>query len=175
MRGLVVIFVSGCVMCSAFLSHAVDFDTSGYDEVEGKVLKLKPEDYRNKKIFYEGRYGNTMTAFPPYAERSGIKAGKHYWLVVEPTNLPVIARKGKDFDELVAQLKSNNLLKLYGRVKKFNYKPERTTLPQYYFEVEYFEVLGDAPDRDEVREKWREKRREEREKNRQVPPPLPPE
>ncbi|MBN1863564.1 MAG: hypothetical protein JW808_01550 [Victivallales bacterium] len=156
---------------------STEFKTEGYEEVDEKTLELKPEDYRNKKIFYQGVYASTQTSFPPYVERSGIKAGKHYWLLVTPHNLPVIVKKGKDFDEPVAALKRNSTLKLYGKIKKFKYKPDLSTLPQYYLDLDYLEVIEEAEDAEEPKtpeEKWRERVRDIKERERLFRPPLPP-
>lgn len=131
------------VMVASIESKASTFKPESYTAVDAKVIKLKPEEFRNKKIFYEGLYTSTQTTFPPYVEKNGIKAGKYFWLVITPTNLPVVVRKGKGLDDAIMALKRGCTVKIYGKVKKFKYKPELTTLPPYYLELAHIEVTNE--------------------------------
>lgn len=163
----------------ALTASAGTFKAEDYKEIESNALKLQVEEYRNKKICYTGLYMNTMTTFPPYAEKNGIKAGKYFWLVVNPDNVPVIARKDKGLDDKIIALKRGCTVKIYGKIKKFKYKPELTMLPPYYLELVEFEVTkepekempaeGDGKIGDKFRQ-WRKERQE----NRRIPPPKPP-
>lgn len=181
MKKILFAILLSCVFQFVFICDisAGTFKPESYKAVESKVLKLKPEDYRNKKIFYEGMYSSTQTTFPPYAEKNGIKAGKYFWLIISPANMPVVARKGKDLDDAIIALKRGSTVKVYGKVKKFKYKPELTILPPYYLELVHIEVTKEPekelPDnaenkRDKFRKRWKDKR----EHNWRIPPPQAP-
>jgi len=155
---------------------AITFKAEDYTEVKVKALKLQVEEYRNKKITYTGVCTNILTTFPNYADKSGIKAGKYFWLVVSPNNVPVIARKGKNLDSLIIAIKRGSTVKVYGKVKKFKYKPKRTIFPPYYLELINIEVtkepekeLPENNGKNNFRQRWKNKL-----KNRTIPPPEPP-
>lgn len=143
MRNFCKIILTVCLLHSAsiFDLQAEAFKAEYYTSVDNKTLKLKPEDYRNKKIFYEGFYSNIMTTFPAYAEKNGIKAGKYFWLIITPENLPVIVRKGDDLDDVVIAIKKGSTVKVYGKVRKFKYQAKHTMLPLYYLEMVHIEVV----------------------------------
>ena len=151
------------------------FKAEAYKEIEPKVLKLQIEEYRNKKVYYTGVFYNLLTTFPRYADKSGIKAGKYFWLVITPKNVPVIIRK-KKLDDVIMAIKKGSTVKVYGKVKKFKYKPERSMMPPYYLELANIEVTEEPAKKlqedkaGDFRKKWKDRR-----KNRRIPPPKPPE
>lgn len=165
----------GLIFCILFVAaslelEAATFKAESYTSVESKTLKLKPEDYRNKKIYYEGLYTSTQTTFPAYAERNGIKAGKYFWLVITPDNLPVIVRKGKNLDDAVMALKRGSTVKVYGKVRKFKYQSKHTVLPYYYLELAHIEVVKEPekelPERKDRFDKFRKNIRDFRDRRR---------
>jgi hypothetical protein len=160
------LFVLTASFFAAASVHGGTFKPEDYKETEVKALKLQIEDYRNKKVCYVGVYHNTKTTFPPYADRSGIKAGKFFWLIITPNNLPVIARKGKKLDDAIMALKRGSKVKVYGKVRKLKYKPKRTMLPRYYLELIHLEVVKEAE------KPWKKNKKNRREV---IPPPAPPE
>jgi hypothetical protein len=172
-----IVFVFGIFLFTSNLS-ASTFKAEAYKEVQSKALKLQAEEYRNKKVFYTGLFTNILTTFPSYADKSGIKAGKYFWLVITPRNVPVVARKGKDLDAMIMAIKRGSTVKVYGKIKKFKYKPRVTMLPPYYLELANIEVIkepekelsADNKDKINFRKKWKNRR-----DNRKVPPPQPPE
>ena len=125
----------------SFLSNAETFKPESYTVVEIPKLKAIPEEYKNKKVCYESVYVGYETTFPPYVEKSGFKAGKDFCLLVRPMNLPVMAGKTKEINELVPTLKRGAKVKIYGKIKKFMNEPEATTLPHYYLDLEKIEVV----------------------------------
>ena len=126
------------------LANAETFKPESYAVVEIPKLKALPEEYRNKKVCYESVYAGYETTFPPYVEKSGFKAGKDFCLLVRPMDLPVMAEKTKEINELVPTLKKGTKVKIYGKIKKFMSEPEMTTLPHYFLELEKIEVVEEA-------------------------------
>lgn len=180
MKKNISIMICWCVFQIAFIADADagTFKAEEYKETDPNALKLQAEEYRNKKIFYTGLYTNTLTTFPPYADKSGIKAGKYFWLVVTPDNVPVVAPKSKELDEKIIALKRGCTVKVYGKVKKFKYKPEFTMMPPYYLELTEIEVTKEPEkelpeNADDKLNKFRQWRKE-KEDNRRLPPPKPP-
>jgi hypothetical protein len=105
-------------------------------------LETQPEEYKNKKVCYTSRFQKAMTTFPAYAERNGIKVGKHFWLLIPPLRLPVVARKSDEINALVLALKAGMVVKVYGKIRKFNAPPERAMLPRYYLDLAHLEVVA---------------------------------
>lgn len=116
-------------------------NTDSYTEVKIENLKIEPEEFKRKDIFFLTRFSGFNTGFHAYMERSGFTNEKYYWLMVAPYNIPVLARK-KDFDDM-ASLKNGMKLKLYGEVKKFTIVPYFREAPRYYLELEKLEIVAD--------------------------------
>ncbi len=119
------------------------FKADQYKDVELKVLRMQPEKFKNKKICYESRFKKVMTTFPTYAERNGFKAGKYYWFVIAPLDLPVVARKTDEMNALAVALESGASVKVYGKIRKFKLEPKAAMLPHYYLELIHLEVLSE--------------------------------
>ena len=140
------LFVS-MVLCSApKVKH------EQYKEVDLKIIKSQPEEYRNKKVCYTSTYDKYMTTFPNYAAKNGFKAGKYYWLLIQPMSLPVVAKKTKDMNELILLLKSRCTVKVYGKIKKFRIPPQMSMLPSYYLELADIQVIEEPKETDERHE-----------------------
>lgn len=124
------------------------FKTDAYPETELAKLKASPEEYKNKKVCYTSVYVGYYTTFRLYVERSGFKAGKYFWLRVVPLELPVMAKKDDEINELVSSLdtgaKIRAKVKVYGRVKQFTYEDRARTGPHYYLELDKIELVKDA-------------------------------
>jgi len=124
------------------------FKAEQYTEVEIKALQTQPEEYKNKKICYTSRYGKAMVTFPSYAERNGIKAGKYFWLLIQPATLPVVAKKNDDMNALIMALKSGAKVKVYGKVRKFKVPPNAKMLPRYYLDLAHIDILEQSDSKD---------------------------
>ncbi len=112
-------------------------DYSKFEEVEVKKLKAAPEEYLNKNISCRTNFLELANVFHDYMEKSGFKAGKHFWLRARPGNLPVIGDKKEcDGFELVDSLDEGDGIIIYGKIKNFLASPVATRLPHYYFQVE---------------------------------------
>ncbi|HBC87843.1 MAG TPA: hypothetical protein DCZ94_12885 [Lentisphaeria bacterium] len=155
-----IVVFSVLLVLSAFV-NAETFKAENYTEVEIAKLKATPEEYKNKRICYESEYFGYETTFPAYVEKSGFKAGKDYCLLVKPVNIPVMAEKNKENNELVPTMKKNSKVKVYGKIKKFMSEPEATQLPHYYLELEKIEVTAPPP-AEEARKDPRDERRKDR-------------
>ncbi len=130
------------VLSAACAGEAKDF--TSYTEVKAKELKTAPEEYLNKNIFFATRFSELITTFLPYMDKSGFKAGKHYWLRVVPSNFPVIGeKKDKEFGDIAQDLRKRAPLAIYGKVRKFRFLPGETIFPHYYFDAEKIEMIED--------------------------------
>ena len=160
MRTLVTIFATAAVLLihqSAFTTPKVKHEQ--YKELSLEILKSQPEEYRNKKVCYESVYERYMTTFPPYAELNGFKAGKYYWLLIAPKNLPVVAKKTKTMNSLILTLKKRCKVKIYGKIKKFHIKAKNTMLPSYYLELADIVIISEADSNDSSNHNTRRPRR----------------
>ncbi len=167
----------------AILSVSVKAETfkpESYTEVDKAKLKALPEEYKNKKIWYESTYFGYETTFPPYVEKSGFKAGKDFCLLVQPMVVPVMTEKTKELNDLIPTLKKGSKVKVYGKIKKFSNEPEMTMQPHYFLELEKIEVTGPPADdvaKDEKKDERKRDRRGDKENDenaspwRQIGPP----
>jgi hypothetical protein len=112
-----------------------------YKVLELEIVKSQPEEFKNKKVCYESTYSQYMTVFPAYAEKNSIKPGKHYWLVIQPNNLPVIVKKTDEMNELIPKIKRGTKVKVYGKIKKFRVTAKHAMLPTYYLELADIQIL----------------------------------
>ncbi len=130
---------------------SAQFDPKKYEPVEIEKLRATPEDLKNKKVCFETVYWKYETTFPPYVERSGYKAGKDYYLAVDPGSFPVIADKTDEMNAIIPTLKRGSKIRVYGKVKKFSSPPVETRFPHYFLELDKLEIieLGDGNDPDE--------------------------
>ena len=140
------------VLCGLFFVGSA-FNANQYALVTKELLKAQPEKYKNKKIYFETKYLGYATTFPPYMERSGIKAGKYFYLRTIPQGFPVFAAK-KDFTDLIISMKKHSAVKIYGKVKKFPINPRRTRFPHYYLEVADIQITKEpTKNNDDSKEK----------------------
>ena len=153
--------VAGYVVAFIMLISTSGFNANHYKLVEKEMLKAQPEKYKNKKIYFESKYSGYTTTFPNYMDRSGIKAGKYFYLRTNPSNLPVLAQK-KKFSELVIGLKKGSTVKIYGKVRKFAVRPKRSRFPLYFLDVADVVVTkepvkGEENDKDDSKKlpKWK--------------------
>ena len=116
-----------------------------YKEVTFKMLKAAKDDYKNKKIYYQGLYLGVRDTFPVYFEKSGFRASKYYCLAVVAASVPVMVKKKTEWKELFSQLNNGAKVRVYGRLKKFRRKPKATWMPNYYLELDYLQVLNPRP------------------------------
>jgi hypothetical protein len=148
MRKRFAALVAMSLMASLF---SAQFDPKKYEPVEIEKLKATPEDLKNKKVTFETVYWRYETTFPPYIERSGYKAGKDYYLAVDPGNFPVMADKTDEMNAIIPTLKRGSKIRVYGKVKKFSSPPVETRFPHYFLELDKLEIIeiGDGSDPDE--------------------------
>lgn len=108
-----------------------------YKEMDPNVLKVAPEDHVNKGVLVRTQYKDVQITFFPYMENSGFKAGKHFWMVANPDNLPFLGEKrDKDVFGVVEGLRKGDEIVVSGKLKRFTSKPGNTKRPYYYLLVE---------------------------------------
>ena len=137
----------GCVSLFVVFLLASAFNADQYRLVTKEMLKAQPEKYKNKKVYFETKYLGYATTFPHYMERSGIKAGKYFYIRAQPQNFPVVAKK-KTFSELILSMKKLSIVKIFGKVKKFPVSPGRSRFPHYYLEVADIQITKE-PSKDD--------------------------
>ncbi|NOY74842.1 MAG: hypothetical protein GXP32_03505 [Kiritimatiellaeota bacterium] len=138
----------GCLSLCVVVLFALGFNASQYKQITKELLKAQPEKYKNKKIYFETKYLGYATTFPPYMERSGIKAGKYFYIRAQPQNFPVVANK-KSFSDLILSMKKRSSVKIYGKVKKFPISPGWSRFPHYYLVVADIQVTKEPTKEDE--------------------------
>lgn len=119
------------VICSFSLYSGPKLNEDLYKEISS----------RNKRVCYVTTYIKYMTTFPPYAAKNGFKAGKHYWLLIQPVSLPVITKKTDEMNELIPNLKKGTKVKVFGKIKKFRVSAKNTMLPSYYLDLDEIQII----------------------------------
>lgn len=143
-----------------------------FTEVEFGTLKLAPEKYNNKKIFYTDTYQRYSATFPNYMERSGLRTDKNLLLEIGDIRIPAIVKKTDTMIEFIGGLKQRSTVKVYGKLRKFraNPGPDAGMAPEYYVEVEKIELVAEPDPAKEAQMQDMNKRPNEDWKNRQRPP-----
>lgn len=134
------LIVSATVLMSLSLLSAT-FDPKKYTELDLEKVKATPEEYKNKKVVIETVFVRYETTFLPYMEKSGYRAGKHYYMQVRPANFPVMAEKNDETNAMIPGLKAGSKVKLYGKIKKYSSAPEMAVWPLYHLELEHMEII----------------------------------
>ena len=130
-----------CLLLSLVALQAVIAADPEYTEVTVEQLKVAPEKYEHEYIVYEGPFLNTHSTFLPYMEKSGFRSTKYVWLVIGPSQVPVLARKTDTIVEQAAQLKRGQMVRVYGRIREFKADPKQTIHPHFYVSVDKLEPL----------------------------------
>jgi len=118
-----------------------EIDLKKYQELSVDTVKAMPEEYKNKRIWFETVFVRYETTFLPYMEKSGYRPGKYYYLQVKPSNFPVMAEKNDLMNAIIPSLKAGSKVKLYGKVKKFSSSPEMGVFPVFHLELDNIEVI----------------------------------
>lgn len=119
-----------------------------YEEVTAKALKAAKDDYKNKKIYYEGVFLGFADELPDYFEKSGFKSSKYYVFALEDISLPILLKKNDDSQLLFGELANGATLRVYGELKKFRFQAKAGRMPEYYFEPVYVKIIKAEPGRD---------------------------
>ena len=119
-----------------------------YEEVAFKALKAGKDDYKNKKIYYEGVFLGFADELPDYFEKSGFKSSKYYVFALEDISLPILLKKNDDSQLLFGELANGATLRVYGELKKFRFQAKAGRMPEYYFEPVYVKIIKAEPGRD---------------------------
>ena len=130
-----------CLLSLTSIINGAEIDKKKYQELNLDVVKAMPEDYKNKKVFFETIFVRYETTFLPYMEKSGYRAGKHYYIQVRPDNFPVMAEKDDLTNAIIPTLKAGSKVKVYGKVKKFSSASEVGVLPLFHLEMDHIEVI----------------------------------
>jgi hypothetical protein len=117
---------------------------TGYTETTFQKVKAAPEDFRNDKITYTGRFLRFYTTFLRYMEESGFKADRYYGLIVNEVSVPVMARKNTEMKQLMGMIRPLSMVRVYGRLKKFRRDPNHPIWPRYYLELAHLEFIQTA-------------------------------
>ena len=116
-----------------------------YEVTDFGLLRAAPEEYRNKKVAYEGRYLGFTVTFLKYMEESGFKASRYIGFSVNGVQIPIMAKKNDDLNELFgAVLKKGAKVKVYGKIRQFRRSPKATMLPRHYLSYVYLEILDNT-------------------------------
>ncbi len=118
-----------------------EFDTKPYADVELNILKITLDDYKNKKIAFEGLYSGLLLAFPQVLVKNGKSDKKYFALNMQPLNLPVIVKKSGDFKDTIPKIQKNKYVKVYGKVREFRQKNKKGRVISYYLELDHIVVL----------------------------------
>lgn len=172
---LVLVWVIVCRVSAAGESLEVDVvpqEFRDYPVVEYATVRVAPDQYKYKKVAYEGSFNGYLTEFPDYVEESGFSSRRYIVLKINDVwSVPVIARKTDDLIEQVAALKPGAKVKVYGKIRGFRRDPKWKTAPHYYLDLGHLQIL-DNRSRNEIQADRRAERKEHQqqrqaEKNRE--------
>ncbi len=116
--------------------------SDSFTKITLNQVSIAPEDYKNKKVTYTGTFRKFSTTFLAYMEKSGFKPDKHFMLLIGDKKVPVIAKKNKELTTFMATIKKGDSMIVYGRIKKFRVKPQKTIRPHYYLELHHINLVS---------------------------------
>lgn len=139
---LVLFILFGLLLSSS--TFGVEFKPELYNSVEAKLLKITPEEFRNKKIFYQSQYIGIRKIFPKYIQDSGFKPDKYYCFEIDPGNIPVFTKKSEEYTKLLLTIKPGSTVQVYGKLKKLRYSPKKVKQDLFYLDLEKLEIISTA-------------------------------
>lgn len=145
---------------------ALEKKLAEYHTVTFQQLKAAPEDFKEKKVAYAGRFMGFTTRFFPYMEKSGFKSSRYYLLIVTGGDVPVMTKKTSEFKAIMAEIKPGTLVKVYGRIKKYRSKPVNTRHPRYYLRTDYIRIIQELPPAAKAEDPGMPKKHGRRKRNR---------
>lgn len=146
MKKLIILLVTTNLTLPILLL-ADSFKPELYKEIQVPELKAKPEDSRNKRIFYKTGYLGYRKIFPNYIIDSGFKSDKYYWFMVNPELIPALTKKTDIFDTFIQTLQKESVVKVYGKIKKLKYSPQKNQQDFYYLDLEHLELVAGPPEK----------------------------
>jgi len=143
------VFTFAVLLGIATSARAIEFKPDAYKEVDASMVKTMPQDFYNKKVKITPVFRKFATPTPEFIEKQ-FDDRKYAVLVTTPKEwgLPIVVKKSGDLGEKVLAIQANSNLIVYGRIKKFRYKPkgprgkvrEFSRAPEYYIELQHIEI-----------------------------------
>lgn len=130
--------------------YGADFKPELYKEVSIKILKATPEEYRNKKIWYQTRYEGFRKIFPNHVIDSGFKSEKYYWFRVIPEIIPVLTKKSDEYTKQLTTMKNETTVKVYGKLKKLRHSPKKRQQDYFYLDLDKLEIITTPKDEKKI-------------------------
>ena len=169
MKRTVIFLLSLCIGLNVLCGAEEKKEESSKDkssEVSGltTIQDLTPskiEELKNENVSFETTFKFLEGELPDYLIKNGKKTDKYFMLRVEPETLIVICKKRSKLDDLITSLKKFDKILLSGKIKKFTYVPPRRKFRAYYLEVENIELLKNAEENLEAKEKSLKKKLKE--------------
>ncbi|MFC1497955.1 hypothetical protein ACFLS1_05720 [Verrucomicrobiota bacterium] len=115
-----------------------------HEKVTFNALKISAESYNNKKVVYTSPFINVVTSRQIIMEKVRLSPKKYMWLEIGGSAVPVIVKKSDEMTKFVTNLKKGDVLRVYGKVKKFRGTYMQSLLSHYYIEVENIEETGET-------------------------------
>lgn len=135
-------------------------DISGLTSIQD-FLPSKIDELKNKDVAFETTFKYLEGELPDYFVKNGKKSDKYFLLRVEPENLAVLCKKKSDFDDIITALKKFDKIFIKGKVKKFTFLPHYKKSRAYYLEVEKIELLQNASENLDAKEKYLKRKLQE--------------
>ena len=170
MKKITLFLLSACIGFSIFAAgnekKEEDSSKGKTSEVSGltTIQDLMPgriEELKNETVTFETTFKAIDGEMPEYFEKNGKKNDKYFLLKVEPVNLTVLCKKKSEFDELIMSLKRDDKILICGKIKKFTLMSHYKKSRAYYLEVEKIELVKNAADNIEAKEKYLRKKLKE--------------
>jgi hypothetical protein len=131
----------GLVLLASVVSIAPAADE--YAEVTYNVLKVAPENYKNKNIVCSAPFLEVITTMQVLMDKENLSPKKYLWLEIGDHSVPVIVKKSDAITEITAALQRGQIVKVYGKVKQFDAKPYLSRLSHYYVLADNIEVTDE--------------------------------
>ncbi len=120
-----------------------------YQPTPLNLVLTTPEDMKNKLITFESVYIGVKNDFPRFFEDMGFKNGKYSNIRVRQSasiweNVPLLVKRTEEMKSLLATLKPNQRLAIYGKIKKFQHTRPNGDSPSYYVDIDIIEVIQES-------------------------------
>lgn len=158
-------FVFATLMLPVVLVGAIN--TSKYKLIDNTAIRNTPQTYYRKYIQLKTKFIATSPSMPYFIERT-FSSKKYYMLIIVPSTFRVIAKRKKEFDEVIAPLKKGTPLILYGKVKKYSTKRHYRGMSQYYLDLDKIEIDKDAQAAVQTKQDVKEAKEEIQEEKRRA-------
>ncbi len=104
------------------------------------TLRENRDKYRNKDVWYQGRFYGALPKFPELLKKSAYDAEKYFAVSVTSSGMPVLVPRTGDWAKLFGILKNYSEVRVYGRFRKL--RRQRRTIN--FMQLHYLQIVEET-------------------------------